>query len=78
MAGRITRPPGTSFARLLSGGIGLTKLVTGQARFLHDGRARSVEEAILWHGGEAESARDAFTGLSAEDRAALSRFVLSL
>lgn len=59
-------------------GIGLTKLVTGQARFLHDGRARSVEEATLWHGGEAEPARAAFAALSAEDRAALTRFVLSL
>ena len=59
-------------------GIGLTKLVTGQARFLHDGRARSVEEATLWHGGEAEPAREAFAALSAEDRAALTRFLLSL
>jgi len=45
---------------------------------LHDGRARTIEEAILWHGGEAEASRDAFTRLTAEQRAALLRFLRSL
>lgn len=49
----------------------------GNALFLHDGRARTVEEAILLHGGEAQAARDAFAALSATDRAALLDFVES-
>jgi CxxC motif-containing protein (DUF1111 family) len=56
-------------------GIGLTETVTGRARFLHDGRARSLLEAVLWHGGEAQAARDRVVGLSPADRAALIRFV---
>lgn len=59
-------------------GIGLTQAVSNHQFFLHDGRARSLTEAILWHGGEAERARDAFAGLPAEDRAALIRFLESL
>ncbi|MCB0320758.1 MAG: hypothetical protein KDD60_07500, partial [Bdellovibrionales bacterium] len=47
-------------------------------RYLHDGRARDIESAILWHGGEAESARDAFKELPASDREALIAFVESL
>jgi CxxC motif-containing protein (DUF1111 family) len=47
----------------------------GDAFLLHDGRAQSVEEAIDLHGGEALAARDAFAGLSPEDRAALLDFV---
>jgi CxxC motif-containing protein (DUF1111 family) len=42
---------------------------------LHDGRARSVEEAILWHGGEADAARDGFKRLSRADREALLGFL---
>jgi CxxC motif-containing protein (DUF1111 family) len=49
----------------------------GDAFLLHDGRARSVEEAILVHGGEADGARNAFAALSPEDRAALLDFVES-
>ena len=45
-------------------GIGKVKQVTGHTHFLHDGRARSIEEAILWHGGEAEASRDAYARLS--------------
>ena len=45
-------------------GIGLTEVVNGHTFFLHDGRARSIEEAILWHDGEARRARDAFAALS--------------
>lgn len=59
-------------------GIGLTKTVTGRAFFLHDGRARSVEEAILWHGGEAERARNFYAQLSVDERTALVAFVNSL
>lgn len=43
----------------------------GRMNLLHDGRARSVMEAILWHGGEAESARDAVVAMAAADRADL-------
>jgi CxxC motif-containing protein (DUF1111 family) len=59
-------------------GIGLTETVNGHTFFLHDGRARNVTEAILWHGGEAERARDAFARLSGEDRRRLIAFVNSL
>ena len=46
--------------------------------FLHDGRARSLEEAILWHGGEGQASRDSFTLLSGEERETLIRFLESL
>ncbi len=59
-------------------GIGLTGAVSRNTNFLHDGRARSIEEAILWHGGEAERARDAYAALSQEERDALLAFVKSL
>jgi CxxC motif-containing protein (DUF1111 family) len=59
-------------------GIGLTKRVNGRTFFLHDGRARNLTEAILWHGGEAAKARDAFAGLGKEDREALLTFLESL
>lgn len=59
-------------------GIGLTGFVSGHAFFLHDGRARSVTEAILWHGGEAQRARDAFASLPKADRESLLAFVNSL
>jgi CxxC motif-containing protein (DUF1111 family) len=59
-------------------GIGLTGLVSGHAFFLHDGRARSITEAILWHGGEAQRARDAFVSLPKADRERLLSFVNSL
>jgi CxxC motif-containing protein (DUF1111 family) len=48
------------------------------ARYLHDGRARSVEEAILWHGGEAEKARNNFKNLPKQQREALLKFLKSL
>ena len=50
---------------------------TGEA-YLHDGRAETLEEAILWHGGEAEASRDAFCNLSAAERAAIIAFLKSL
>ena len=59
-------------------GIGLTETVNGHTFFLHDGRARNLTEAILWHGGEGQAARDGFAALSAGDRAALIKFVESL
>ena len=59
-------------------GIGLTERVSGHTFFLHDGRARNLTEAILWHGGEAGKARDKFAALSSEDRAALLKFLESL
>lgn len=59
-------------------GIGLTRTVDARARFLHDGRARDLVEAILWHGGEAQAARDAFAKLERQEREALVRFLESL
>jgi CxxC motif-containing protein (DUF1111 family) len=59
-------------------GIGLTKRVNGHTFFLHDGRARNLTEAILWHGGEAAKARDAFAALAGADRDALIKFLESL
>ncbi|MEZ5774804.1 MAG: di-heme oxidoredictase family protein [Hyphomicrobiaceae bacterium] len=59
-------------------GIGLTQTVSGHTLFLHDGRARNLTEAILWHGGEAEAARNGFAALSAAEREALIKFVSSL
>ncbi|MGE3229880.1 MAG: di-heme oxidoredictase family protein [Hyphomicrobium sp.] len=59
-------------------GIGLTHIVSNHTFLLHDGRARGVEEAILWHGGEAQAARDAYVALSKEERAQLVAFVNSL
>ncbi len=59
-------------------GIGLTETVNGHRYFLHDGRARGLAEAILWHGGEAEASREAFRALPADDRAALLAFLGSL
>ncbi len=59
-------------------GIGLTPQVNGHSFYLHDGRARSIKEAILWHGGEAKSARDAFAKMLKEDRERLIAFIKSL
>ena len=59
-------------------GIGLVERVNGHTRFLHDGRARNLSEAILWHGGEAEGSRDAFREMSHEERDALIAFLKSL
>ena len=59
-------------------GIGLTKGVSGGEAFLHDGRARTLQEAILWHGGEAENAKETFRKMPRNDRSALIRFLQSL
>lgn len=58
-------------------GIGLTKTVNGNAFFLHDGRARTLTEAILWHGGEGQKARDRFAAANTADRDALIKFLES-
>jgi len=59
-------------------GIGLVETVNGHTRFLHDGRARSIEEAILWHGGEAEGAKKRFEELPATERKQILAFLESL
>jgi len=59
-------------------GVGLTKTVNPAAGFLHDGRANTIEEAILWHGGEAKQSQQDFINLSKEERDKLIAFVLSL
>jgi len=59
-------------------GIGLTETVSGHTYFLHDGRARSLLEAVLWHGGEAEAQKQRVVEMPPEDRAALIRFLESL
>lgn len=59
-------------------GIGLTETVSGHSRFLHDGRARSLMEAVLWHGGEAEGAKRKVLQLSKRERDALIAFLRSL
>ncbi len=56
-------------------GIGLARIVNGQSALLHDARARNVTEAILWHGGEAQNSREAFSHLKKEEREALVKFV---
>jgi CxxC motif-containing protein (DUF1111 family) len=58
--------------------IGLTLGVSGGEAYLHDGRARTLEEAILWHGGEAETAKETFRTLNAGQREALVKFLKSL
>ena len=59
-------------------GIGLSRHVSQEPNYLHDGRARTIEEAILWHGGEGKVSRDAFLAMSAEERRMLMSFLRSL
>jgi len=59
-------------------GIGSTAEVSGGEAYLHDGRARNLTEAILWHGGEAQASKEAFRQLSSSDRAAVVKFLQSL
>jgi CxxC motif-containing protein (DUF1111 family) len=56
----------------------LSAQVNGSTHLLHDGRARNVLEAILWHGGEAKPAKDAFSKMPADEREALIAFVNAL
>lgn len=59
-------------------GIGLTETVSGHTRFLHDGRARNVMEAVLWHAGEAEASKQQVLKFSQVERQALLAFLNSL
>lgn len=59
-------------------GIGLTQTVSNHTFFLHDGRARNLTEAIIWHGGEAETARNGFMELDKSERDNLIKFLESL
>jgi CxxC motif-containing protein (DUF1111 family) len=59
-------------------GLGLHSVVNGNTGLLHDGRAATPLEAILWHGGEAQGARDRFVALSSSERSALLAFLESL
>ena len=59
-------------------GIGLISTVNKHTFFLHDGRARNIEEAILWHGGEAENSKKAFKELAKKQREQLISFINSL
>ena len=59
-------------------GIGLTDLINGHNNYLHDGRARSITEAILWHGGEAENSKQKFKQLPKQKRNELLAFLESL
>lgn len=59
-------------------GIGLTQTISGQTSFLHDGRARNLTEAILWHGGEGAASRAAFIALPKPDRETLVQYLESL
>jgi CxxC motif-containing protein (DUF1111 family) len=72
------RAIGTEWRTAPLWGIGMTETVSDHTLFLHDGRARSLLEAILWHGGEAQEARDKVVSMPKSDREALIRFLESL
>lgn len=72
------RATGTEWRTAPLWGIGLTQQVSGHTYFLHDGRARSLLEAVIWHGGEAERIRDAVITMPKSDRDALIAFLESL
>ncbi len=59
-------------------GIGLIETVNGHTNLLHDGRARNIEEAILWHGGEAENSKNTFMNYTNSEREQLISFLKSL
>ncbi len=59
-------------------GIGLTTVVNGHNNFLHDGRARNLTEAIMWHGGEADNSKNLFKSLTKTERDAVLKFLGSL
>lgn len=59
-------------------GIGLFKQVNSHTRYLHDGRARNIQEAIVWHGGEATNAKNAYVKLSKNERQQVLKFLESL
>ena len=59
-------------------GIGLTQVFNGHTDFLHDGRAKNITEAILWHGGEAKLAKENFKALNKQERTDVLKFINSL
>ena len=59
-------------------GIGLVKVVNKHTKFLHDGRANSLNEAILWHGGEALLSKEKYISLGADERRKILKFLSSL
>lgn len=59
-------------------GIGLNKIISGSESYLHDGRATTLEQAILWHGGEAEASKESFIQLDKVSRDSLIAFLESL
>ena len=59
-------------------GLGLVQTVNPDSTFLHDGRARTIEEAILWHGGEAQVSKDNFMQLNTQQRTQMLAFLQSL
>jgi len=56
----------------------LTQTVNGHNNFLHDGRARTLMEAVMWHGGEAEASKNYVRNLDKAQRDALIKFLQSL
>lgn len=72
------RASGTEWRTSPLWGIGLTNVVNNHNNFLHDGRARNLIEAIMWHGGEAEHTKNNFAALSKSDRDKLIKFLNSL
>lgn len=59
-------------------GIGLQALASGHTHFMHDGRAKNITEAILWHGGEALRSKEIFKKLTKKERADLLEFLNSI
>jgi CxxC motif-containing protein (DUF1111 family) len=59
-------------------GLGLAQTVLPYSGYLHDGRARTIEEAVLWHGGEAQASKEKFMAMPRKDRADLLKFLSSL
>ena len=59
-------------------GLGLLENIDAKVRYLHDGRARTLEEAILWHGGQGQASRDRFKAMHSDDRRKMIDFLQSL
>ncbi|MDM0049855.1 di-heme oxidoredictase family protein [Variovorax sp. J22R115] len=59
-------------------GLGLLERIDAKVRYLHDGRARTVEEAILWHGGQGKASRERFKTMNPDDRRKVIDFIKSL
>lgn len=59
-------------------GLGLVQVVNGHTRLMHDGRARDFNEAILWHGGEAQKSKQKYLSLTKKERDDVVTFLKSL